>query len=133
MIGPSSGSATFPRRAAGSTGTFASGLPAGSMLASATSGFSIAQRPRSEIGDGRHSSSDHTQLAGLNEKRTGSPCPMYGGGPVLANACTALPAAATRNSHSVTRSSGLSRRASPAASPSFSMSRSAPIITTAAQ
>ena len=66
-------------------------------------------RPRSEIGTGDHSSSDQTQCVGANENRTGSPCPMNGGGPVLANAWTMLPAMTTRKTTPASAPSGRER------------------------
>src|SRR3972149_4354198 len=74
------------------------GPAAGSVFKPSSDGLATAQRPRHVMGlSGLHSSRVHTQCFGLNENRTGSPCPMYGGGPVLANACTALAAITMRN------------------------------------
>ena len=92
---PASGNPTFNSRAIGTTGALASGPP-GPAGTPSRLGLSIAHRPRSEMGAGDHSSSDHTQCFGEKENRTGSLCPMNGGGPVLANACTMLPAMTTR-------------------------------------
>ena len=83
---------------------------------------------RQEIAPVFHSSSDHTQFVGLKEKRTGSPWPMYGGGPVAAKAWNALPATDKRNTIIATAPRPLSSRAFDLASPSPISRSSTPIM-----
>jgi hypothetical protein len=98
-----------------------------------TSGGAIENRPRQPIGTGFHSSIDHTQCRGLHENRTGSDWPTYGGGPVLAKACTAFAATTTNSSQPVIRSIGRSSRTTRLGSPSFNPVTSAPTSTSVTQ
>jgi hypothetical protein len=56
-------------------GSVVQGTDAGAGSTVAWSGFSIAHRPRIEIGAAEYSSSDQTQYRGLKENRTGSAWP----------------------------------------------------------
>ena len=133
MGAPSSGSASARRAPTTSGAAPSSGPCEGSGSTAEASGFDTDHRLLRETGAGEYSSSDQTQRAGLNENRTGSPCPMNGGGPVLANACTRLAAITTRNTTAAARSRGRSVRITPPASRSRTAISSAPIRTIAAQ
>jgi len=101
----------------------ASGLPV------VTSGAGTVHAPRREIRSSPHSSSDHTQRRGLKENRTGSAWPTNGGGPVVANAWSALPATTAAKSPMATRPVRARSRPQLRAASSRSRNISAPMAT----